>query len=471
MPKLVVTILSGGAGSRLWPLSRDNQPKPFIRLQDGQSLLQKAFLRGAHLTSAVEILTVTNQEFFFQTIDHYEELNHPIQKRFILEPEGRNTAAAIAAAALDIQERYGEDAIMLVLPADHVVTDENAFMNAIDQALLLAEDSQLVAFGIIPTLPNTSYGYIEADNNKVLRFIEKPKLDKAKEYLAQGNFYWNSGMFCFKPGTVISEMEGYCPDILGVIKNTMNQSSREQKLNYPCLCLNEQSFKSVSSNSIDYALLEKSKKVAVVPCSIGWNDVGSWDAFSDLTSPDENNNRSQGEVFFHNTKNSSVIADKKFVALVGVQNIIVVETNDAILVVEKSHTQDAKMVYLKLKELNHDAHKIHTLVHRPWGTYSVLENSEGFKVKRILVKSGAKLSLQSHKNRAEHWVVIKGIAEVTNNEKKITLKENESTYIEKGHRHQLANTSDIPLEIIEVQSGTYLGEDDIERFDDNYGRI
>ena len=464
MPKLVITILSGGAGSRLWPLSRDNQPKPFIRLQDGQSLLQKAFLRGAHLTSAVEILTVTNQELFFQTIDHYEEINHPIQKRFILEPEGRNTAAAIAAAAIDIQERYGEDVIMLVLPADHVVANENAFMKAVDQALLFAEDSQLVTFGIVPTLPNTNYGYIESDKNKVLRFIEKPNLVQAKEYLAQGNFYWNSGMFCFKPNTVLSEMEDYSPDILEAIKNTINQSTREQKLNYPCLYLNEQVFKSVSSNSIDYVLLEKSKKVAVVPASIGWSDVGSWDAFTDLVSPNENNNRSQGEVFFHNTKNSSVIADKKFVALIGVENLIVVETRDAILVVDKFHTQDVKSAYLKLKKLEHNAHKNHTLVHRYWGTYNVMDAGDGFKVKQILVKPGRKLSLQSHKHRSEHWVVTKGIAEVINNGKKIRLSQNESTYIQKGHKHQLINPGSEILEIIEIQTGHYLEEDDIERF-------
>jgi mannose-1-phosphate guanylyltransferase/mannose-6-phosphate isomerase len=471
MPKLIVTILSGGSGSRLWPLSRENHPKPFIRLSDNQSLLQKAYLRGVSLPHAIEVLTVTNRELVFLTHDHYEEVKKPIHYRLILESESRNTAAAIAVAAIDIQKRYGDDALMLVLAADHIIQDQKAFQTAVDKAMKLANENQLVTFGIKPTSPDTSYGYIEADKNKALRFIEKPNLEKAQEYFTKSNFYWNSGMFCFKADVILDELQKYCPEILNATKTTYDNSELKDILGSPTLMLNESSFKSVPSNSIDYALLEKSNRVSVVPCSIGWSDIGSWNAFTDLIEPDQEGNRKQGEVFFHHTKNSSVFAKKKLVALIGMNDVIVIETSDAILVVHKSNTQDVKALFTKLKEANHETYKIHTEVHRPWGSYTVLENKAAFKVKRIFVKPNARLSLQSHKNRAEHWVVVKGIADIINNDKKIRLIENQSTYIEQGHKHQLINAGDSPLEIIEVQSGTYLGEDDIERFNDDYGRI
>ena len=469
MPKLIITILSGGSGSRLWPLSRDNHPKPFIRLGDNQSLLQKAYLRGANLPQAIEVLTVTNRELIFLTYDHYEEVKKPIQHRVILEPEGRNTAAAIAVAALDIQKRHGNDALMLVLPADHIIEDLEAFRGAVDQAIKLAEGNHLVTFGIKPTSADTSYGYIEADQNKVLRFIEKPELEKAKAYLAQGNFYWNSGMFCFKSGVLLDEMKKYCPDILSAVKKTFDASENNEIFKIDALTLNQNLFANVPSNSIDYAVLEKSDKVAVVPYSLQWSDIGSWNAFTNLEKPDKDGNRKQGDVLFYDTKNSSVIAEKKLIAVVGINDVIVIETHDATLVVHKSNAQDVKLIYAKLKEMNHEAHKVHCEVHRPWGTYLVLEDGIGFKVKKIIVKPNAKLSLQSHKNRAEHWIVIKGVADVIDNDKKIRLTENHSVYIEKNHKHQLINAGEIPLEIIEVQSGSYLGEDDIERYDDIYG--
>lgn len=470
MPKLIVTILSGGSGSRLWPLSRENHPKPFIRLSDQQSLLQKAYLRGASLSQAIEVLTVTNRELIFLTHDHYEEVKKPIHHRLILEPEGKNTAAAIAIAALDIAKRYERDAMMLVLPADHIVKDQKAFMEAVDQAIKLAEANQLVTFGIKPTSPDTSYGYIEANQNKVLRFIEKPDLEMAKTYFAQDNFYWNAGMFCFKVGIVLDEFKKYSPEILNATKATYDTSELKDILGSPALMLNESSFKSVPSDSIDYALLEKSENVAVVTCSIGWSDVGSWNAFTELEKSDQDGNRKRGEVLFHHTKNASVIAEKRHVSLVGMEDVIVVETADAVLIVNKARTQDIKTVYLALKNNQNEIHKVHREVHRPWGIYTVLEDEPSFKVKKITVKPHGKLSLQSHKHRAEHWVVVKGEATIMNDGKEIKLQENESTYIEKDHKHQLMNLTQEPLEIIEVQSGTYLGEDDIERFQDHYGR-
>jgi mannose-1-phosphate guanylyltransferase/mannose-6-phosphate isomerase len=469
-PKLIVTILSGGAGSRLWPLSRENYPKPFIRLKDGQSLLQKAFLRGINLPFIEEILTVTNRELIYLTIDHYEELKKPTKQKFILEPEGKNTAAAVATAAIDIVNRYGNESLMLVLPADHIVKNDQAFVEAVDKATSLAKENYLVTFGIKPLCPDINYGYIEAEENRVLRFIEKPSKEKAKTYFKSKNFYWNSGMFCFKASALLNEMKIHCPEILAACQRTLNQSRLEETLGSPRLILNADLFKEVPSNSIDYALMEKSNHVAVVTCSIDWSDIGSWNAFSELNQPGLNNNRVQGEAILFETKNSSVIANKRLVVLIGMENVIVVDTPDAILVTHKFYTQHVKTIYSQLKNGERGLHKAHREVHRPWGSYTILEDELGFKVKKIIVKPQSKLSLQSHKKRAEHWVVVKGEAEIINNDKKIYLKENQSTYIEQGHKHQLINSSNSPLEIIEVQSGVYLGEDDIVRYEDKYGR-
>lgn len=470
MSKCIVTILSGGSGSRLWPLSRDNHPKPFIRLSDGQSLLQKAFLRGVNLSFTTEVLTVTNRELIFLTIDHFDEIQSAIDKRYILEPEGRNTAAAIAAAAIDIQKRHGDDALMIVLPADHLIENQKAFSEAFGEAIKLAQEDKLVTFGIKPVSPDTSFGYIEADRNEVIRFVEKPSLEKAKAYLTQGNFYWNSGMFCFKVSLLLDEMRQHCPEILEATIKTINASALDEVLGYQSINLKPELFKEVPSNSIDYALLEKSNKVAIVPCDIGWGDVGSWNALTDLIQADHDGNRKQGEVIFHKTKNVSVIAEKRLVTMIGMEDVIVVDTTDALLIVHKDHAQEVKTIYTQLKNDKNEIHKLHREVHRPWGAYTVLEDEPEFKVKKITVKPNGKLSLQSHQHRAEHWVVVKGEATIMNDGKEIKLKENQSTFIEKHHKHQLMNLTQYPLEIIEVQSGTYLGEDDIERYLDHYGR-
>lgn len=433
--------------------------------------MQKACLRGVHLPCATEVLTVTNRELIFLTIDHFDEIQSPTDKRYILEPEGRNTAAAIAAAALDIQKRHGDDALMLVLPADHLINNQKAFSLAVDEAVGLAKEDKLVTFGIKPTSPDTGYGYIEADHNKVIRFVEKPDLERAKEYVAKRNFYWNSGMFCFKVSLLLDEMRHHCPDILEATIKTINASAGGKVLGFPTLNLQNELFKEVPSNSIDFALLEKSNKVAIVPCDIGWSDVGSWNALTELTPADLDGNRKQGEVIFHKTKNASVFSKKRLVSIIGMEDVIVMDTMDAILIVHKDHTQEVKTIYTQLKNTQNEIHKLHREVHRPWGTYTVLEDEPRFKVKKIVVKPQGKLSLQTHKNRSEHWVVVKGVADIINENKKIQLQENQSTYIEKGHKHQIINAGDVPLEIIEIQSGDYLGEDDIVRYDDHYGRI
>ncbi|PRC91459.1 mannose-1-phosphate guanylyltransferase/mannose-6-phosphate isomerase [Solimicrobium silvestre] len=469
--RLVPTILCGGAGSRLWPVSREQHPKPFIRLADGQSLLQKAFLRGAELNGVDEILTVTNRELFFKTEDEYREINQAkLATSYILEPFGRNTAAAIAAAALHISKKHGPDTLMLVLAADHLIADQAAFEQAVSEAIALAKREKIVTFGIQPDAPETGYGYIEASGNKVLRFVEKPSLATAQTYLDSGNFLWNSGMFCFMAGTILQAMEQHCPEILASTKVCMEQSRIAQADGFSQLELDADSFAAIPDNSIDYAVMEKSNHVAVVPCDIGWNDIGSWDSLGNLTVPDEQGNRLDGQTMLHKVENCYIQSKGRMVGVVGVSNLIIVDTPDALLVVDKSHTQDVKHIYAALKAKGHTAHKSHLTVHRPWGTYTVLEEGPGFKIKRIEVKPGASLSLQMHHHRSEHWIVVNGMAKVLNGDHEFLVSVNESTYIPAGHMHRLENPGVINLVMIEVQSGAYLGEDDIVRFQDKYGR-
>lgn len=468
---MITTILCGGAGSRLWPVSRELHPKPFIRLADGQSLLQKAFLRGAQLPGVTEILTVTNRELFFKTEDEFREVNAAgVATSFILEPFGRNTAAAIAAAALLVAQKHGKDVIMLVLAADHLIADQQAFQQAVVKAAELAATGKLVAFGIQPDAPETGYGYIEADGNTVLRFVEKPSLQKAQEYLASGRFLWNSGMFCFTAGSMLQQMEQYCPQILSTTRACIEQSRSAEGKGITQLELDPDTFGSVPDDSIDYAVMEKSAQVAVVPCNIGWSDIGSWTALGDLVEPDANGNRIQGDTLLHSTHNCTIQSNDRLVGTVGVANLIIIDTPDAVLVADKSCAQDVKHIYAELKAKGHEAHKLHRTVHRPWGTYTVLEEGNGFKIKRIEVKSGASLSLQMHHHRSEHWIVVNGMARVINGDRELFVNTNESTYIPAGHKHRLENPGLLSLVMIEVQSGGYLGEDDIVRFDDMYGR-
>jgi mannose-1-phosphate guanylyltransferase/mannose-6-phosphate isomerase len=469
--QLIPVILCGGAGSRLWPVSRELHPKPFIRLEDGQSLLQKAFLRGATLQGVNEVLTVTNRELFFKTEEEYREVNaaHAFTS-YILEPFGRNTAAAIAAAALHTAAAHGDSTLMLVLPADHLITDQAAFERAVGKACALAEKGLLVTFGIQPDAPETGYGYIEADNDRVRRFIEKPSLEKAREYLASGKFLWNSGMFCFAAGTLLQEMQQHCPDILAATRACMDKSRTATGTGFSQLELDSDGFGLVPDNSIDFAVMEKSAHVAVVACNIGWSDIGSWSALSDLAGPDSDGNRVQGEALLHDTRNCYIQSSGRMIGAVGVEDLIIIDTPDALLVAARSRAQDVKHLYSSLKSMGHETYKLHRTVHRPWGTYTVLEEGPRFKIKRIVVKPGASLSLQMHHHRSEHWIVVSGTAKVVNGDREFIIATDESTYIPAGHQHRLSNPGLLDLAIIEVQTGEYLGEDDIVRFDDRYGR-
>lgn len=469
--RLIPTILCGGAGSRLWPVSRELHPKPFIRLADGQSLLQKAFLRGAALPGVEEVLTVTNRELIFKIKEELNEVNsNKIATSFILEPFGRNTAAAAAAAALRIAKVYGEDAVLLVLAADHLITDQPAFAAAVAQAVKLAQQGKLVTFGIRPDSPETGYGYIEADGNKVRRFVEKPSLETAREYVESGRFLWNSGIFCFSAGALLREMALHCADILSSTGECLEYSCGTSADGLTQLELHPELFKNVPGISLDYAVMEKSGEVAVVPCDIGWSDIGSWAALGDLISADPAGNHLEGEAVLYNTGNCYIRSGERLISAVGVQNLVIVDTPDALLVADKSCAQDVRHIYAELKAKDHQAHKLHRTVYRPWGTYTVLEEGPRFKIKRIVVKPGASLSLQLHHHRSEHWVVVSGMAKVVNNNTEQYVNTNESTYIPPGHAHRLSNPGLIDLVMIEVQCGDYLGEDDIVRFDDIYGR-
>ncbi|BDM24269.1 mannose-1-phosphate guanylyltransferase/mannose-6-phosphate isomerase [Pseudomonas sp. LRP2-20] len=476
--ELIPVILSGGVGSRLWPVSREAHPKPFMTLPDGQNLIQKTFLRAAQLEGVVEILTVTNRELLFKTEDEYRSINRSgLPQGYILEPFGRNTAAAVAAAALQLQESHGPQAHMLVLAADHLIQNQHAFAEAVGKAVQLASQGWLVTFGIKPQYPETGFGYIEAaaENGleaglKVERFVEKPDLKAAEAYVAAGNFFWNAGMFCFQVGAVLEQFKAHAPDVLEAVASTFQMSRRATSAGYSCLALEPEGFAKVPDISIDYALMERSSKVATIPCDIGWSDIGSWNAVSELTPPDDQGNRFEGEVMAFGARNNFVSTEGRLAALVGVQDLLVVDTQDALLITHRDHAQDVKHIVKRLKSDGHGAHMLHRTVHRPWGTYTTLEDGERFKIKRIVVKPKASLSLQMHHHRSEHWIVVSGMALVVNDGQELMLNTNESTFIRAGHKHRLQNPGVIDLVLIEVQSGDYLGEDDIVRFEDNYGR-
>jgi mannose-1-phosphate guanylyltransferase / mannose-6-phosphate isomerase len=470
--ELTPVILCGGVGSRLWPVSRDLHPKPFMRLTDGQSLLQKAFIRAAVLPNVKQVLTVTNRDLFFRIENEYAAVNTTnTATSFILEPFGRNTSAAIATAALHVEQAHGPQSMMLVLAADHLISDQAAFAQAVGKASELARLGKLVTFGIQPNVPETGFGYIEAQGNQVLRFVEKPSLDKAKEYLASGRFLWNSGMFCFTASSMLDAMRSYCPDILEAARACMTKSRVARAKSFAEITLEPDSFSKIPDNSIDYSVMEKASQVAVVPCSIGWSDIGSWSAVGDLSPADSNGNRIDGCATLHAVKDCYIQSNARVVGVVGVSNLIIVDTADALLVVDKSRAQEVKHLYAELKSKNHSAHRHHQTVHRPWGSYTVLEDAPFYKIKRIDVNPGGCLSLQMHHHRSEHWVVVSGIAKVTNGDKQFLIKADESTYIPVGQKHRLENAGEDALILIEVQAGSYLGEDDIVRFEDHYGRV
>ena len=469
--KLIPVILSGGAGSRLWPVSREQNPKPFIRLTNGQSLLQGAYLRAVQLAGVKNIITVTNSSFIHRTQEEFGEFqDSAVFVSYILEPFGRNTAPAIAAATIQAFSEHGPGAVLLVLAADHLITKFDAFQTAVKKAVDLAKEDKLVTFGIQPHAPETGYGYVEVEENKVIRFVEKPSLELAKSYVESGKFLWNSGIFCFKASALLSEMALHCPDLLSGVEDCLNNAKVIQSESCHQVWLNGGDFHNIPDISIDYAVMEKSKQVAVVPCDLGWSDVGSWLALTEHQTADENGNQIQGDVTHHNTQNCIIQSPYRLIGTAGIDNLIIIDTPDALLVANKANAQDVKHIYSKLKEKSHSGYKLHRTVHRPWGSYSVLEEGDGFKLKRIEVKPGASLSLQLHKHRSEHWVVVSGRAKVINGSREIDIQTNESTYIEAGHQHRLTNPGSETCILIEVQTGSYLGEDDIVRLEDVYGR-
>jgi len=471
MPKLQPVLLSGGSGTRLWPLSREAYPKQFLPLAGDDTMLQATWLRVAALADAAHALNrpivVAGEDHRFLVAEQLRQIGAPVPA-ILLEPIGRNTAPAIAAAALQAMAA-GDDPLLLVLPSDHVVRDADAFRNAVRVAMPAAEAGALVTFGIVPNAPETGFGYIQAAAGdgvrKVLRFVEKPDAATAQSYLGAGGYFWNSGMFLLRAWRYLEELQRFRPEIVDAVRAAFEGAARDGDF----IRLDKQAFSSCPSDSIDYAVMEKTDAAMVLPVDIGWNDVGSWSALWDVSEQDGDGNAHHGDVIAIDSRNSYAYA-QRLVALVGVDDLVVVETDDAVLVARKDKVQQVKDVVATLKSQQRTQAALHREVHRPWGSYDSVDAGDGFQVKRIKVKPGARLSLQSHTRRAEHWIVVRGVARVTRDNDVFELFANQSTYIPIGAKHRLENPGAEILELIEVQSGDYLGEDDIVRYEDVYGR-
>lgn len=477
---VVPVILSGGAGTRLWPLSRETAPKPFMPLPDGETLLAKTAHRATSLAGVTGLVTVTNRDYYFRTKDVYAGLgaNEPHDAVYLLEPFGRNTAPAVALAALLVQARYGNDAVMLVLAADHLIRDERSFGAAVAIAAKLARDGRLVTFGITPAHPETGYGYIEcgsaiADHAfAATRFVEKPPLAQARDFVAAGNYVWNSGMFAFTAGSILATFARYAPTVHEAMRPVWQPLAA--KSGETVLEIDAATFAAAPDISIDFAVMEQAAadgKVAVVRGDFDWSDVGSWQAISELSDTDAHGNRGSGERVAIDTRDTFIHSEDRVVATIGVDNLVIVDTRDAVLVAHKDHLQRVKEVVAELKARGHDSYKLHKTIVRPWGSYTVLEEGPGFKMKRIEVKPGGSLSLQLHHRRSEHWVVVRGTAHVTCGERVYDVPQGESTFVPVGTRHRIENRGAEMLAIIEVACGDYIEEDDIVRFDDKYGRV
>lgn len=460
-------ILAGGTGSRLWPLSRELYPKQILSLTGELSLLQTTLKRISKIPDSLPPIIVVGEEHRFMVKAQVEEVGLFTDYHILLEPLGKNTAPAICGAAFFARNLADGDSVLLVLPADHLITKVDAFVDVVTRAARLAEDGFMTTFGIVPTSPETGYGYIaRGEGNRVDSFVEKPDLKTARAYLAEGNYFWNSGMFAFSGASFLTELESHSPKIVKVMAESVGKGSFDD-----CFFrFDRQVMAGCPSDSIDYALMEKTEQAAVIPADIGWSDIGSWQALWEVSEKDDQGNVVSGDVLLEDVSNSLIRAEDTMVAAIGLENTMVVETADAVLVAPMSRSQDVKKIVDRLKKEKRDEFHVHKTVYRPWGSYTTLEMQGRFQIKRITVNPGARLSLQMHHHRHEHWVVVSGAAKVVNGEREILLHENESTYIPGGTTHRLENPGVIPLELIEVQIGSYLGEDDIVRFDDEYGR-
>ncbi len=469
---LYPVILSGGSGSRLWPLSREHYPKPLLQLVSDRTLLQDTACRLDSIDDLGDAVYVCNEEHRFLLAEQVTQIGKT-PAAIMLEPEGRNTAPALTLAALYLV-RQDPDAMMVVMPADHVMTKPDKFVEAVRAGMANAAAGSLVTFGIVPDTAETGYGYIRRDSAvgdgpafKVAKFVEKPDRETAERYLAAGDYYWNSGIFLMRADKWLQEIEQYRPDILAACRTSMDAGKQDTDF----FRVNKDAFLACPGDSIDYAVMEKTADVVVIPISAGWSDVGSWPALWNVCPRDEQGNVIQGDVIALDTHDAFLVAQHRCLATVGLDNVIVVETADAVLVASKEKAQDVKEIVKHLKDKQREEHKMHRRVYRPWGSYEGIDAGPRFQVKRLTVKPGAQLSLQMHHHRAEHWVVVKGTAQVTCGDQVFYLRENESTYIPMGEKHRLENPGEIPLEVIEIQSGSYLGEDDIVRFEDIYDRV
>ncbi|MEP7061207.1 MAG: mannose-1-phosphate guanylyltransferase/mannose-6-phosphate isomerase [Betaproteobacteria bacterium] len=476
---LIPIILCGGTGTRLWPLSRESMPKPFVPLPDGDTLLGGTARRARAIPGAGPLLTITNRDYYFPTRDVYATLGDevPGETAFLLEPFARNTAGAVTLGAMYARDHHGGDVPLLVMPADHLIRRHDDFARAASRAADVARTGRLVTFGVRPTHPETGFGYIECGDaidtamprvQSVVRFIEKPPLADAQRFLLTGSHVWNAGIFCFTANTLLEALAEHAPDVLAAAEVAWR--ARNAKV-ASAIEFDPVSFAQMPDISFDYAVMEKARNTAVVHADFDWSDVGSWQALSDLMPPDGDGNRGHGEHVSIDTHGTYVHAGDRIVATVGVDDLVIVETADAVLVAHRDHLQRVKEVVAELKTRGHETYRTHRTVARPWGTYTVLQEGPGFKIKRIEVKPGAALSLQMHHRRSEHWVVVAGEARVTRGDETFSLSANESTYIPIETRHRIENPGKLPLSIIEVQCGEYVGEDDIVRFDDRYGRL
>ncbi len=466
---MIPVILSGGSGTRLWPLSRSPYPKQFLPLVTENTMLQETLLRLDGLGNIDNPIVVCNEDHRFMVAEQLRELGVTPQS-ILLEPVGRNTAPAVAMAALSADS---PDALLLVLAADHVISDVASFQLSILKAVQLADSGALVTFGIVPTGPETGYGYIQrgdadaaGESYSVAAFVEKPDLSTATAYIDSGDYYWNSGMFVFRASRYLEELERHNPAMLAAC-----QKAHQNALVSPDFTrLGKEAFAACPADSIDYAVMEKTDSAVVVPLNAGWNDVGSWSALWDVAGKDVNGNAIKGDVLAVDTGNSYLHSENKLVAVLGLSDMVVVETDDAVMVSPRSRAQEVKQIVDLIKAAGRCEYETHRKVYRPWGYYDSIDLGERHQAKRIVVNPGAKLSLQMHHHRAEHWIVVKGTASVTRGEEQMMLSENQSTYIPIGTTHSLENPGVIPLEMVEVQTGSYLGEDDIVRFEDRYGR-